>query len=137
MYNPYQFQYQQMQQPIQQQIQQPQQMQSIMIMPSEQDALRYAVAPGNSIMFKIENQPLIIEKSMGLSQLDSPVITYIDLVPRDTGNKPEYATKEDLEQLREEIKGWQDNLTEKRTTRKKVGAICPHFRVHFRVHFLW
>ena len=52
---------------------------------------------------------------MGLSQLDTPMVNYIDLVPRSVV-RPEYATKEDLEQLREEIKA----MTEKKPTRKKV-----------------
>jgi hypothetical protein len=82
---------------------QPNYQQNMMPIPTEEDALKYPIAPGNSIMFKIENQPLIIEKTMGLSQLDTPTIRYIDLVPRET-NKVEYATKEDIEQLREEIK---------------------------------
>lgn len=71
--------------------------QGIITLPSEQDALRYPIAPGNSLMFKIENQPLIIEKTMGLSQLDTPQVKYIDLVPRAVEKKPEYATKADLD----------------------------------------
>lgn len=112
MYNPY---FQPVYQPPVNQYQQPQ---GILTVSSEDEALKYPIAPGNSIMFKIENQPLIIEKTMGLSQLDTPLINYIDLVPR--ANRPEYATKSDLDQLREEIKSWQDKLTEKRTARKKV-----------------
>lgn len=108
---PYMYPQQQIQQQVQQQIPQPSQ--SMMILPSEEDALKYPIAPGNSIMFKIENQPLIIEKSMGLSQLDSPMVRYIDLVPRETEEKVEYATKADIDQLREEIKAL------KRPARKK------------------
>lgn len=119
MYNPYYYQPQQYQQQFQQQPQQ-QPQQGILTMPSEDEALKYPIAPGNSIMFKIENQPLIIEKTMGLSQLDSPIVKYYDIVLRGSEDKPDYATKEDLEQLRAEIKGWQDKLAEKRTTRKKV-----------------
>ena len=122
MYNPYYYQPQQTQYQPQAQYQQAVQQQQSGIIPvsSEDEALKYPIAPGNSIMFKIENQPLIIEKSMGLSQLDSPIMRYYDIVLRNTDPKPDYATKEDLEQLRAEIKGWQDKLTEKRTTRKKV-----------------
>lgn len=96
--------------PYQQQYQQPQ---GILTVSSEEEALRYPIAPGSSIMFKIENQPLIIEKTMGLSQLDTPMVNYIDLVPRSVV-RPEYATKEDLEALREEI------MAMKKPTRKKV-----------------
>jgi len=41
---------------------------------TEEEALRYPIAPGNSITFKVENQPVILEKIMGFSQLDSPQV---------------------------------------------------------------
>lgn len=104
------------QQQYQQQYQQPQQ--SITIMPSEEEALKFPVAPGNSIMFKIENQPLIIEKTMGLSQLDAPVVKYIDLLERKPKEETiDYATKEDLDQLRQDIQALQEKL--KKPVRKK------------------
>jgi hypothetical protein len=87
-------------------------------MPSEEEALKFPVAPGNSIMFKIENQPLIIEKTMGLSQLDAPVVKYIDLLERKPKEETkDYATKEDLDQLRQDIQALQEKL--KKPVRKK------------------
>jgi hypothetical protein len=67
MYNPYYYQPQQTQYQPQAQYQQPVQQQQSGIIPvsSEDEALKYPIAPGNSIMFMIENLPLIIEKSIG------------------------------------------------------------------------
>lgn len=48
--------------------------------PNEVYALNYPVAPGNSMTFKIEGKPIVIEKSMGFSQLESPKIDRYRLV---------------------------------------------------------
>jgi hypothetical protein len=62
------------------------------------------MAPGNSIMFKIESEPIVIEKTMGFSQLDSPVVTKYRLVKEGASEvSPEYALKEDIEEIREEV----------------------------------
>jgi hypothetical protein len=42
------------------------------VVASEDDVFRWAVAPGNLVTFKIENQPVLIEKSLGFSKFDSP-----------------------------------------------------------------
>jgi hypothetical protein len=69
--------YQQPQQP-QQQIQNLQQQQiqdgGFMVVPSEDIARSYPVAPGKCLTFKIEGKPIVIEKSMGFSQLEAPKI---------------------------------------------------------------
>jgi len=39
---------------------------------SEDEAQRYAVAPGTSVTFKNVNSPYLYEKTMGFSQLDRP-----------------------------------------------------------------
>lgn len=73
---------------------------------TEDEALKYPMAPGNSIMFKVESQPIVIEKTMGFSQLDSPVIAKYRLVKEDAPEPteaPEYALKEDIDSIREEI----------------------------------
>lgn len=44
----------------------------LIVVPNEEEVHRYPVAPGNLVTFKIENQPIIIEKSMGRSQFDTP-----------------------------------------------------------------
>ena len=44
----------------------------LIVVSSEDDVKKYPVAPGNLVTFRIENQPIVIEKSMGRSQFDSP-----------------------------------------------------------------
>jgi hypothetical protein len=105
---------------------QPQIQQSIMSAPTIEDALKYPVALGNSIMFKIENQPLIIEKSMGFSQLDSPVIKYFDISERKPEGQIEYAPKTDLDmamatinELRQELQALETRLEKKPRVKKE------------------
>lgn len=74
---------QQMQQAQQQgqQMQQPTIQQSgLVLIPSEQDARNYPVAPGNSITFKDENAPYCYVKTMGFNQLDRPTFERYRLV---------------------------------------------------------
>ena len=75
------------------QVQQPQQLQiqngGFMVVPSEDIARTYPVAPGNCVTFKIEGKPIVMEKSMGFSQLEAPRIDRYRLVreedvPNDT-----------------------------------------------------
>ena len=84
-YNPYL--YQQQQQPIPQQMPQPQPVQQPQIqnngflsVPSEDIVNTYPVAPGNCVTFKIEGKPIVMEKSMGFSQLESPKVERYRLV---------------------------------------------------------
>ena len=98
-----------------------QQMQSgFVTVPTEQDALRYPIALGNSITFKIENQPVVIEKTMGFSQLDSPKIKRYKLVEEEVEAAPaaevEYALKSDLLKLAEEVEA----LKPKRRKKEEV-----------------
>lgn len=44
------------------------------------EAMRYPVAPGNSVTFKDENQPYIYTKTLGFSQLDQPIFEVFKLV---------------------------------------------------------
>lgn len=101
-YNPYQF-----QQPIQQQMPQMQNAQQVqtgfVTVPTEEEALRYPIAPGNSIIFKIEGKPVIIEKSMGFSQFESPKVEKYKLEKEEapTENEaPKYALAEELESMK-------------------------------------
>ena len=73
---------------------------------SEQDVLRYPVAPGASVTMRIEGTPYIYTKTMGVSQFDQPVIEKYRLVKEDVqGPKPaEYALKSDVDELREMLK---------------------------------
>lgn len=47
---------------------------------SEQEVINYPVALGNCVTFKIEGQPIVMEKSMGFSQLEAPHIEKYRLV---------------------------------------------------------
>ena len=71
--------------PTQQSVGQPQpQMQiqdgGFVTIPNEEMVYNYPVAMGKCVTFKVEGKPLIIEKSMGFSQLDSPKIERYRLV---------------------------------------------------------
>ena len=81
---------QQMQQPAQQPVQQIQNG-GFMLVPSEEIVKTYPVAPGNCVTFKIEGQPIVMEKSMGFSQLEAPRVDRYRLV-----------REEDIEPLKEE-----------------------------------
>ena len=73
---------------------------------SEQDVVRYPVAPGNSVTMRIEGTPYIYTKTMGVSQFEQPVIEKYRLV-KETVEPPkqaEYATKAELDELREMLK---------------------------------
>lgn len=69
---------------FQPQVQQPQSQQiqssGFMLVPSEEIVNTYPVAPGNCVTFKIEGKPIVMEKSMGFSQLESPKIERYRLV---------------------------------------------------------
>ena len=118
-FQPYQFQ-QPIQQPLQQPIQQqPQQMQNggFISVSTEEEALKWAVAPGNFITFKVQGKPIVIEKSMGFSQLEEPKIERYRLVKEDAPEeepvqKEEYALKRDVDTLEAEIDGLKKDLEE-------------------------
>lgn len=93
-FNPYQpnyYQPQQVQMQAQQQAQQQIQSGGFMPAPNEAYALNYPIAPGNSMTFKVEGKPIVIEKSMGFSQLESPKIDRYRLVKEDADEKPQEA----------------------------------------------
>ncbi len=74
------------------QMQAPQQTQQIqnggfIAVANEDIARNYPVAPGNSVTFKCENAPYIYTKTMGFSQLDTPIFEKYKLV-REEDVKP-------------------------------------------------
>lgn len=140
--------YQNMQQPIQQPIQQPvqqmpqqpvQQMQNggYVVVQNEEEVRRYPVAHGNLVTFRIENQPIVIEKSMGFSQFDTPHYEKYKLIKEDMEeaevNHKEYLLKSDYENaqkgvldaqkeifsLIDDLKKQISDLEKKPATRKK------------------
>lgn len=54
---------------------------SFVTVPSEMDVQNYPIAPGNCVLFQIESDPSkFIEKTMGFSSLDKPVMRRFKLV---------------------------------------------------------
>lgn len=131
-YQPYQQPIQQpiqqpMQQPIQQPVQQPMQNGGFVIVQDENEILRYPVAHGNLITFRIENQPVVVEKSLGYSQFDTPHYERYRLIKEDmpVPEAKEYLLKNDFQNAFDGLRNEIDDLkaqiskTEKTTTRKK------------------
>lgn len=108
--------------PSYQQAAQNQQMQNggFMLVPSEDIARSYPVAPGNCVTFKIEGKPIVMEKSMGFSQLEAPRIDRYRLVREEDAqneqNLPQNEPKnnstenETIEGLKSEIKALNEEL---------------------------
>ena len=121
-----------------QQTQQPTIQQSgFVLVPSEQEARNYPVAPGNSVTFKDENAPYCYVKTMGFNQLDRPTFERYRLVKEDSpvtaqnapasadsseGNKnTAYALKSDLGAIWSEIDAIKEKLRTQ-TEKKPVKA---------------
>ncbi len=91
-----------------------------MQIPTEEMARSYPVAPGNCVTFKIEGKPIVMEKSMGFSQLEAPRIDRYRLVrEEDTQNEqnlPQNEPKnnstenETIKGLKDEIKALNEEL---------------------------
>lgn len=104
--------------------QQNQQMQNggFMVVPSEDMARTYPVAPGNCVTFKIEGKPIVMEKSMGFSQLEAPRIDRYRLVREEDApneqNLPQNEPKnnsmenETINELKGQIKALNDELND-------------------------
>ena len=110
----------QMPQQVPQQI--PQQMQNggFVAVRSEQEARNYPVAPGNVMTFKIENQPIVCEKSQGFSQLEGPVFNKYRLVKEDEATEEtvteapvQDTLREELEELKREVKALKEKIYSK------------------------
>jgi uncharacterized glyoxalase superfamily metalloenzyme YdcJ len=95
--------------------------------PSEEDARRYPVDPGNSVTFKNENAPYVYTKTMGFSQLDRPLFEKFRLVKEEdidvqneenktneaSDSEPiKYLVQEDLSPLVKDIKHLQTKIKE-------------------------
>jgi hypothetical protein len=125
-------------QPVQQMQQPTIQQSGFVLVPSEQEARSYPVAPGNSITFKDENAPYCYVKTMGFNQLDRPTFEKYRLVKEDgpvtaqnastsadsaDGSKDTaYALKSDLNAIWSEIDAIKERLrtqTEKKTVKAR------------------
>lgn len=78
---------------------------------SEQDVTSYPVAPGNSISFKIENQPYCYVKTMGFNPMEGPVIEKYKLVKEDAPqNKNSLAAVwAEIDKINEKIRAMEVN----------------------------
>lgn len=101
-YNSYQQQYYpQTQQNYQQQIQSG----GFVSLPNENMVNSYPVAPGNCVTFKVEGQPIVLEKSMGFSQLEAPKIRRFRLVEEEVvAESTKVENNQDIESLKSDIK---------------------------------
>lgn len=91
-----------------------------MLVPSEDMARTYPVAPGNCVTFKIEGKPIVMEKSMGFSQLEAPRIDRYRLVREEDApneqnlpqNEPKSSAMENetIEELKGQIKALNEEL---------------------------
>lgn len=128
--------YSQLQQMPQQQsqLQSPQiQNGGFMLIPSEDMARTYPVAPGNCVTFKIEGKPIVMEKSMGFSQLEAPRIDRYRLVREEDAsneqNLPQNESKIDkpnnspIDAIKDEIRDiWNEINKLKDQAEDKEGA---------------
>jgi len=89
--------------------------------PSADMVYNYPVAMGKCVTFKVEGKPIIIEKSMGFSQLDSPKIERYRLVKEEAEETIEETS--DLDKIKSDIKEIWGKLDEiensKRNTPKR------------------
>ena len=91
-----------------------------MQIPTEEMARSYPVAPGNCVTFKIEGKPIVMEKSMGFSQLEAPRIDRYRLVREEDApneqilppNEPKNNSTENetIKGLKDEIKALNEEL---------------------------
>lgn len=110
--------------PTQQSVGQPQpQMQiqdgGFVTIPNADMVYNYPVAMGKCVTFKVEGKPIIIEKSMGFSQLDSPKIERYRLVKEEN---EVFETSEDsiseLDKVKSDIKEIWGKLDEIENSKK-------------------
>ena len=103
------------------------------LVPNEDVALNWPVAPGNCVTFKIQNEPLVIEKSMGFSQLENPKIERYKLIKEESEDAikslPQYALQEDYMSLKSELSSLREDMDDfinrikepvRRTRKKEV-----------------
>ena len=100
---------------------------------SEEEARKYPVAYGNSVTFKNENAPYVYTKTMGFSQLDSPLFEKYKLVKEeDTEVKneeksslsQEYLLQEDLDPLVKDVKQIKTKIREMDSVLEELKSSC-------------
>ena len=78
--------------------------------PNENVVYNYPVAPGSCVTFKIEGQPVVLEKSMGFSQLDSPKIERYKLIKETPASPSKEKSDTEILALWNEINNIKDVL---------------------------
>lgn len=87
--------------------------------PNAEMVYNYPVGMGKCVTFKVEGKPIIIEKSMGFSQFDSPKIERYRLV-KESIEEPIYSEKEltDIDKVKSDIKEIWGKLDEIENSKK-------------------
>lgn len=91
----------------------------VVVVKTEEEVMNYPMAPSSSVIFKIENKPLLFIKTMGISQFDSPTIEKWVKEEKDTQKeepvvKIDESYKQDLEGMRLDIDTIKDELSDLR-----------------------
>ena len=63
----------------------------------------YPLVPGSSVLFKLENEPVIVEKTRGYSQMDAPVVSVYRLEKETPKEETIYVTKKDFDELKKYV----------------------------------
>lgn len=91
--------------------------------PNENYVNSYPVGAGNCITFKIEGKPIVIEKSMGFSQLESPKIKRYRLVEEEEAETiqeaPETVKPAEIEKINKDISDLWDEVNNIKSMVKK------------------
>ena len=103
---------------------------SVVNAPSVEFAQNYPVAPGNSVSFKIENQPFLCIKSMGFSPLEKPVFDTYRLVKEDMAisveEEPKYALMDEFRALEDKVTEIEKSLKPGRRKKPEVEEEEKH-----------
>ena len=87
-------------------------------LPSEDMVYSYPVAMGNCVTFKIEGKPIVMEKSVGFSQFESPKIKRFRLVEEDAEKVSESRDISDIDKVKSDIKEIWGKLDEIENSKK-------------------
>lgn len=100
------------------------------LIPSEQDAWAFPIRHGTSVTFRDEKLPYIYTKTLGFSQMDSPIFEKYRLIKETSQNAqnatetikdeelPIYVTKSEFEAIREEMEALKNTVA---SLRKELG----------------
>lgn len=91
--------------------------------PSEDMVYSYPVAMGNCVTFKIEGKPIVMEKSVGFSQFESPKVKRFRLVEEEAEKSDGTKELTEMDKVKSDIRDIWDKLNEiensKKTTPKR------------------